>query len=914
LLLVLLAAAIFTASPVRADGIDDFNASWAGRSLTAQRLIDLDEPLADTNIVGTHNSFNSSVYTTLTSYPDPDQVHSIFNQLRMGVRSIELDVHWTPKTEGLFDFPDRLLLCHGTPAHVGCSLDDRYFTEGLDEISAWLGTSDSIDQVLVLHIEDHMDGQHGEAYGQVMSTIGARVYASGGCGDIPGNLTKADVLNAGKNVVIWNQGGCSGDANWNGLVYTGLGGLGRVWEDPGNPIGDADVIGLFETGTNIIDLEFLDENDSRWPAAIWSWNVGEPNDFGGEDCASHQGNGRWNDANCASSYRFACENTLDGSWAVSLTADSWGVGGLTCAGLGAQYRFSVPTNSQDNEALVAAKAAAGQSVVWLNHDDRASEGSWQTTYTRDVVFDPGGLLLGAGEAVAGEIRLLRMEGSCDLALYSLAGAVVGGRLWSTGTAGAGAGCYADFQPDGNFVLYDGGGAPLWNSSTSGAELRVQTDGNAVIYDGGGGASWQTFTHYPAQSILAAGAFSLSPGQILHSTNRKLEMRTDCNLVLHSFVNGITGGVVWQSNTRDAGTGCYADFQADGNFVVYDAGGAALWNSGTSGTFDGELWLQDDGNLVVYNGAGQSLWAASSNLPAESTFFAGQLLLSEGQWVETESRRLTLQDDCNLVLHSFENAAIGGVTWSSGTAGAGSDCYADFQTDGNFVLYDGGGQPLWAAGTSGTAGAELRLQADGNMVVHNGAGQPLWGASSNLLDERIFTAGNFLLGEGQSVISRYRLLEMTEDCNLVLYRVVNAQKLDALWDSGTFGAGSGCSVDFQADGNLVVYDGAGQPLWASGTSGTAGAELRIQSDGNVVIYNGAGQPLWNANAQGLSAAGPVCGDLVCDASEVFETCPSDCEMGGGGPPPAVPVLTVWGWALLWMALVGSALLVRVEAGR
>ena len=92
----------------RADGIDDFNNSWTGLSLAAQRQLDLDAPIADSNIIGTHNSFNSAVYATATSYLDPNQVDSIYNQLRMGARSIEFDVHWTPKTEGLFLFPDRI--------------------------------------------------------------------------------------------------------------------------------------------------------------------------------------------------------------------------------------------------------------------------------------------------------------------------------------------------------------------------------------------------------------------------------------------------------------------------------------------------------------------------------------------------------------------------------------------------------------------------------------------------------------------------------------------------------------------------------------------------------------------------------------------------------------------------------------
>lgn len=49
-------------------------------------------------------------------------------------------------------------------------------------------------------------------------------------------------------------------------------------------------------------------------------------------------------------------------------------------------------------------------------------------------------------------------------------------------------------------------------------------------------------------------------------------------------------------------------QNDGNFVVYDAGGVALWSTGTVGNPGARLAIQDDGNLVVYRADGQALWA------------------------------------------------------------------------------------------------------------------------------------------------------------------------------------------------------------------------------------------------------------------------------------------------------------------
>jgi hypothetical protein len=212
-----------------------------------------------------------------------------------------------------------------------------------------------------------------------------------------------------------------------------------------------------------------------------------------------------------------------------------------------------------------------------------------------------------------------------------------------------------------------------------------------------------------------------------------------------------------------------------------------------------------------------------------------------------------------------------VLWQSNTSGAGNGCYADFQADGNLVVYDDIGQPLWASGTSGTSGAELRLQADGNLVVYNGNNQPLWGASTNIPSQFIFDAGNFTLHSGQYVQSQNRKLKMQSDCNLVLYNVVNALVGGPLWSSNTQGSGTDCYVDFQADGNLVVYDEFQQPLWASETSGTSGAQIWLQDDGNIVLYNSAGLPLWTTNTPGDFVSQSYCGDLTCGGSETCSTC-------------------------------------------
>jgi len=782
---------------LHADGIDDFNNGWSGQALSRQRLMDIDAPLADIHIIGAHNSYNSSVYAGAFSYLDPNQVYSIYNLLRMGVRSIELDVHWTPKQEGPLSFPNRLLLCHGTSDHIGCSTSDRYLAEGLDEVAAWLNSAASENQVLLLHIEDHMEGQHGEAFNQINSRFGNSVYTSGGCHGIPGGLTKANILDIGKRVVVWTDGGCSGDANWNGMVFSGLGDLSRIWEDSSTvgeiggsatSISYTDVVNGFATGLNIIDLDQLHEGDSRWEAAIWSWDVDEPNNFGGqEDCAVQHGNGRWNDDHCENQYAFACQHMGNGSWAASPMVGSFGMGALACNAFGEDYRFSRPRDSQGNQALKAAKEAIGETSIWLNHDDRSAEGFWTSSPTLDVFYSAGGLSLSAGQAVSGLTRQLKMEENCNLVLYSVSQGTVGGELWSSGTAEAGSQCQTHFQGDGNLVIYEGGGQAIWHSSTSGSELRIQEDGNVVIYHIGGAPLWQTFTNYSRQYTLMAGQFSLSTGQILHSANRKLEMRADCDLVLYSFENGITGGIVWRSHTSGAGDDCYADFQADGNFVVYDGDSQFHWASGTSGTMGAELQLQADGNLVVYNGSGEALWGANSNIPGSFIFYAGAFSLSSGQYVQSQNRKLVMQSDCNLVLYNVANALVGGSLWHSDTAGEGTDCY----------------------------------------------------------------------------------------------------------------------VDFQADGNLVVYNELDQAQWASGSSGTSGAELWLQGDGNLVLYNGVSEPLWTSNTAGTFVSESYCGDLSCGGSETCSTCEVDCGVCDV-EEPEVPSLSHWGIVLLLLVMCGSAM--------
>lgn len=375
------------------DEIADFNNSWAGKALEMQRQLDLHQPMSENNILGTHNSYNSEVYRDIDSYLDPQQKHSIYDQLRLGARFIELDAHWTYEIDG-FDWGTNLLLCHSGigkdfgEVHVGCSLTDRKLTEGLQEIRNWLDENPA--EVIILYIEDHTDGKHQELYNALNGKLGGKFYASNGCKAIPSDLSRADVLEAGKQIVLWKDGGCSGHSGINQMAFTSLGDINRIWEDRTgvgaigafftggtvNKIEAGDVQQAFKNGGNIVNLDDMTYDDGRLAAGVWSWDVNEPNNHGGnQDCAVQWGNGRWDDANCADQHFFACKNTSDGSWNLSTYSGQWTEGEQACQVLGGNYVFAVPTNSKDNEALKAAKG--GHSHAWLNYHDRSVEGNWQ---------------------------------------------------------------------------------------------------------------------------------------------------------------------------------------------------------------------------------------------------------------------------------------------------------------------------------------------------------------------------------------------------------------------------------------------------------------------------------------------------------------------------------------------------------
>lgn len=91
---------------------------------------------------------------------------------------------------------------------------------------------------------------------------------------------------------------------------------------------------------------------------------------------------------------------------------------------------------------------------------------------------------------------------------------------------------------------------------------------------------------------------------------------------------------------------------------------------------------------------------------------------------------------------------------------------------------------------------------------------------------------------------YNLL-WQDDGNLVLYNPANVP----VWASNT--SNTGTALCFQTDGNLVIYNADGSPVFTSSTAdaehgGAGGQWLTLYQDGTLEIVNGSGVVLWTAS--------------------------------------------------------------------
>lgn len=404
--------------------LGQYPSSWVHQAHHSQRQLDQNQPLARATFIATHNSYNAAAYTTPQRYLDPNQSFSLTQQLDMDVRALELDVHSFYQ----FDmaravFRPEFLLCHGTDQHVGCSPFDRTLWEGMYEIRDWLERPENENEVLLLYIEDHSSERDNFNLAvALLDTIGAHTYLptmlmpDRGCKAIPADLTKADILAAGKNVILISDG-CSGEST-NFVTFGGFAGgddqtgyptvaldvlqpapacidsrydrtelnstfvrmqedrtlLTRVAGKAGPKITPETVTNLMDCEINLIGMDKLDPADGRLEAAIWSWAEDQPQATEVDQCALHNSSGRFESARCDEFRPFACRDDASGQWSITNNVGPWDEGVAACAALGLQ--FSVPFSRYENNRLSELRELEQAEQVWLGYG-KAGAGQWQ---------------------------------------------------------------------------------------------------------------------------------------------------------------------------------------------------------------------------------------------------------------------------------------------------------------------------------------------------------------------------------------------------------------------------------------------------------------------------------------------------------------------------------------------------------
>ena len=393
--------------------VDAFEQSWVWRALRLQDQLDDGEQLRNVLLPHTHNSYNSTAYDPTLSDIDPNQRYSLTDQLRMGIRGIELDLHWAPNPSGTAeDGGNAVVLCHGEAVpvgavtiHAGCTVD-RPFTAGLEELQAFLDAPGNEDEFLLLYLENALDDDpvaHDRAAATVEEVLGdlvERPPADQPCAPMPLDRSQAELRAAGHRVLI--VGNCGPGDGWGSWVFErgpewdeGGGGGGypaypdcieaervprayddnwiRVYEDSTwlsamasgsyNPVDADETRSMVRCGVDMVGFDRVEPGDGRLQALVWSWAPDEPVADPAKQCVAWGIDARFRVAGCGEIRGFACR-TLAGDWVVPPDRGPASAGPDACGAIGAAV--DTPPTGWQNEQLRKAAAAASAGELWLD--------------------------------------------------------------------------------------------------------------------------------------------------------------------------------------------------------------------------------------------------------------------------------------------------------------------------------------------------------------------------------------------------------------------------------------------------------------------------------------------------------------------------------------------------------------------
>lgn len=412
-----------------------------------------------------------------------------------------------------------------------------------------------------------------------------------------------------------------------------------------------------------------------------------------------------------------------------------------------------------------------------------------------VNTDGSGYKLYAGDSLisANGWYKLSMQRDGNLVIYNKANEPV----WFTATAGA---SYAWFQPDGNLVVYRISDAvAIWASNTS-----IKGTTNYVP-----AANFQTGTGQITGSNTNAS--KLMSGQSIYSSNGwyRLTMQGDGNLVVTNKANIVT----WATNTAGSGA-TFAWFQGDGNLVLYDNLLNVKWASWNGPNYPYNtgtlLWMQPDGNLVIYNTAGQFLWYSGTPSNVEPTVPV----------TTPATGTLTIQDDGNLSINSgatnLWNAGYSSAVEPKVKSETGDNRAHTFfwEIFGSGTSQSGMTKNVTRTFTFGTRSITLRFNGTANINLPTSPTPHYSGESKSWT----LNSTTFISSTGKWYRDEWFDLIISTSAN----NPFRNHPRGTITESGrqyriTGVSSSTGTLTLRNDGNLVLDDGSGNPLYSIGYS-------------------------------------------------------------------------------------------------